>query len=71
VVRLTLPPAGSAVAAQAAENSRKLDKGDLSLMAELHAATCALKSYATIYTADSMERCRRACGGTVYLQGLS
>jgi acyl-CoA oxidase len=60
---------GSAIYAQSLENSERLSKGDLSMMAEMHASTCALKSYATIFTADSIERCRRACGGHGYSVG--
>jgi hypothetical protein len=32
-------------------------------MAEMHASSSGLKSLCTIFTADAIEQCRRACGG--------
>ncbi|KAL9940564.1 hypothetical protein V8E36_000052 [Tilletia maclaganii] len=46
-----------------AENTAKLEKGDLSLLADMHATSSGLKSYTSIASAQAIEDCRRACGG--------
>src|SRR6185369_15852918 len=40
--------------------------GDFSLLADLHASTSGLKSLTTTMAVDSIEDCRRACGGHGY-----
>ncbi|CAG8796334.1 4278_t:CDS:2, partial [Racocetra fulgida] len=40
--------------------------GDFSLLANLHASTSGLKSLVSAMTVDSIEDCRRACGGHGY-----
>jgi len=45
------------------QNQANLAKGDMSLLAEIHASSCGLKSYATITAAEAIETCRRACAG--------
>jgi len=42
------------------------DNGDYSLLADLHAKSCALKALASFVTADGLEVSRRACGGHGY-----
>ena len=37
------------------------------VVADIHATTSALKSYATTFTADGIEDCRKACGGHGFL----
>ncbi|KAK0524752.1 hypothetical protein OC842_005731 [Tilletia horrida] len=44
-------------------NQINMDKGDLSLLADMHATSSGLKSYTSIASAQSIEDCRRACGG--------
>ena len=44
-------------------NQGAIGSGDMSLFAETHASSCALKALCTITTADQLEMCRRACGG--------
>eukprot|EP01103_Thecamoeba_quadrilineata_P014714 TRINITY_DN4453_c0_g1_i1.p1 TRINITY_DN4453_c0_g1~~TRINITY_DN4453_c0_g1_i1.p1 ORF type:complete len:674 (-),score=132.20 TRINITY_DN4453_c0_g1_i1:50-2071(-) len=48
------------------EIKQQLLRQDFSLMAEVHATTAGLKSLVTSYTADSIEECRRCCGGHGY-----
>lgn len=52
------------------EKSR--DKGDFSILPELHALSSGLKAICTWVTSDGIEACRRCCGGHGYslLSGL-
>lgn len=45
------------------QNVSGIDQGDLSLLAETHASSSGLKALTTIEAAESIETCRRACGG--------
>jgi acyl-CoA oxidase len=45
-----------------------LAKGDVSLLPEVHAVSSALKSYGTGLAADSIEECRKVCGGHGFSQ---
>jgi acyl-CoA oxidase len=55
---------GKATARVYLEHRRNVDqKGDFSLMSELHLTTSALKSMCTELAADGIEKCRRAMGG--------
>ncbi|KAK0542516.1 hypothetical protein OC846_006714 [Tilletia horrida] len=44
-------------------NQANVQKGDLSLLADMHALSSGLKSYTSIASAEAIEECRRACGG--------
>ncbi|KAE8209599.1 hypothetical protein CF327_g6434 [Tilletia walkeri] len=44
-------------------NQANVEKGDLSLLADMHATSSGLKSYTSIASAQAIEDCRRACGG--------
>mmetsp|Transcript_25494 Transcript_25494/g.55452 ORF Transcript_25494/g.55452 Transcript_25494/m.55452 type:complete len:695 (+) Transcript_25494:125-2209(+) len=48
------------------------DKGDFSVLPELHALSCGLKAVCTWITAEGIEACRQTCGGHGYsrLSGL-
>ncbi len=48
------------------------DKGEFSVLPELHALSSGLKALSTWITADGIERCRSTCGGHGYskLSGL-
>ncbi|CAO1335553.1 unnamed protein product [Diamesa hyperborea] len=46
----------------------ELDKGDLERLPELHSVACCLKAVCTNIAAESVEVCRRACGGHGYMQ---
>lgn len=44
-------------------NKEAIGSGDMTLFADTHAASCALKSLVTITTGEGIEAARRACGG--------
>ncbi|XP_037298571.1 probable peroxisomal acyl-coenzyme A oxidase 1 [Manduca sexta] len=45
----------------------ELEAGDLDRLPELHALSCCLKAVSTADAAESVERCRLACGGHGYM----
>jgi acyl-CoA oxidase len=45
---------------------KQSSEGDFSLLADLHASSSGLKSLTTTMAVDSIEDCRRACGGHGY-----
>lgn len=45
---------------------KQSSSGDFSLLADLHASSSGLKSLTTTMAVDSIEECRRACGGHGY-----
>ncbi len=47
-------------------NQSNLAKGDVSLLADVHASSSGLKSLTTIMASDAIEQCRRAMGGHGY-----
>ena len=47
--------------------THELDKGNLERLPELHAIACCLKAVCTNEATESVEICRRACGGHGYL----
>lgn len=47
--------------------TQELDKGNLERLPELHAIACCLKAVCTNEATESVEICRRACGGHGYL----
>ncbi|GAA5858811.1 hypothetical protein JCM8547_004998 [Rhodosporidiobolus lusitaniae] len=47
-------------------NQSNMAKGDFSLLPDLHAMSCSLKSLCTIMASGAIEECRRACGGHGY-----
>ncbi|RHZ59339.1 hypothetical protein Glove_364g39 [Diversispora epigaea] len=48
------------------ENIAKMEKGDVSLMSELHAISSGLKALCAELVCESMEDARRCCGGSGY-----
>ncbi|RIA90727.1 acyl-CoA dehydrogenase/oxidase [Glomus cerebriforme] len=48
------------------EYTKQSSSGDYSLLADLHASSSGLKSLTTTMAVDSIEDCRRACGGHGY-----
>ncbi|KAI9226582.1 MAG: acyl-CoA dehydrogenase/oxidase [Piptocephalis tieghemiana] len=48
------------------EFMQRLNEGDLSMLAEVHAASSGLKSLTSTLALDGIEVCRRACGGHGY-----
>src|SRR5688572_27960305 len=48
------------------EYAKQSSGGDFTLLADLHAASSGLKSLTTTMAVDSIEDCRRACGGHGY-----
>lgn len=49
------------------EVSRDIERGNLERLPELHAISCALKAIVTNETVETIQTCRRACGGHGYL----
>lgn len=49
------------------EVSKDIEKGNLERLPELHAISCALKAIVTNETVETIQTCRRACGGHGYL----
>ncbi|KAI8984227.1 acyl-CoA dehydrogenase/oxidase C-terminal [Mycotypha africana] len=47
-------------------NQSEIQKGNFGLLADLHASSSGLKSLATTMAVESIEDCRRACGGHGY-----
>lgn len=47
-------------------NQAEMQKGNFSLLADLHASSSGLKSLTTTMAIDALEDCRRACGGHGY-----
>lgn len=47
-------------------NQEAMQQGNFSLLADLHASSSGLKSLTTTMAIDSIEDCRRACGGHGY-----
>ncbi|KAI9257747.1 acyl-CoA dehydrogenase/oxidase [Helicostylum pulchrum] len=45
------------------ENQAKMEQGDYSYLADLHASSSGLKSLTTTLAVNAIEDCRRACGG--------
>lgn len=66
VTAIALHFTGKAMYKDYEDNQGLLAKGDITQLAETHANSCGLKSYATITAAESIETCRRACGGHGY-----
>ncbi|KAL7544321.1 hypothetical protein ACHAWF_007704, partial [Thalassiosira exigua] len=62
---------GTHVLSRLKDIERRLVAGDPSItkavVSDVHATTSALKSYATTFTADGIEDCRKACGGHGFL----
>ncbi|XP_049873454.1 probable peroxisomal acyl-coenzyme A oxidase 1 [Pectinophora gossypiella] len=46
----------------------ELEAGDMDRLPELHALSCCLKAVSTSDAAETVERCRLACGGHGYMQ---
>ncbi|CAG8665246.1 16109_t:CDS:2, partial [Dentiscutata heterogama] len=57
---------GEVIANLFKQYTKQSSRGDFSLLADLHASTSGLKSLTTTITVDSIEDCRRACGGHGY-----
>ncbi|GAA5945945.1 hypothetical protein JCM10213_006196 [Rhodosporidiobolus nylandii] len=47
-------------------NNERMEEGDFSILADVHASSSGLKSLCTIMAAGAIEECRRACGGHGY-----
>jgi acyl-CoA oxidase len=47
-------------------NQQEMQKGNFGLLADLHASSSGLKSLTTTMAVESIEDCRRACGGHGY-----
>jgi acyl-CoA oxidase len=47
-------------------NQQEMQKGNYSVLADLHASASGLKSLTTTMAVDCLEECRRACGGHGY-----
>ncbi|KAK4509884.1 uncharacterized protein ATC70_007188 [Mucor velutinosus] len=47
-------------------NQQEMQKGNFGLLADLHASSSGLKSLTTTMALESLEDCRRACGGHGY-----
>ena len=54
---------GEAMMAEYFELESQMQKGDYSLAQIVHVTSCSLKSLCSTIAADSIEECRRSCGG--------
>ncbi|KAF2671005.1 acyl-CoA oxidase [Microthyrium microscopicum] len=60
---LALHYTGEAVSDHFKKSAAKIENGDFSALAEMHALSSGLKSLCTQYAADGIETCRRSMGG--------
>lgn len=57
---------GEAIRKMYDQFKKEVAENDMSMMAEVHATTCCLKSVMTTIVCDGIEKCRKLCGGHGY-----